>query len=144
MLFDDWDIEEWQIFDNYMIACVQKYLKTGLVSHEFQNLDVRKFIKETNMEFYDFVNSEDVYLPQDGTRIYKSNLYSQFISDYPDYAQGKYKLTQKSFKKYLDKYASFKGLDLRDGKDVDGRYIELYVKGSEKKETKNDEDEVPF
>jgi hypothetical protein len=144
MLFDDWDIEEWQIFDNYMIACVQKYLKTGLVSHEFQNLDVRKFIKETNMEFYDFVNSEDVYLPQDGTRIYKSNLYSQFISDYPDYAQGKYKLTQKSFKKYLDKYASFKGLDLRDGKDVDGRYIELYVKGSEKKETKNDEDGVPF
>lgn len=144
MLFDDWDDEEWQIFDNYMINCVQKYFKTGLVSHEFQNLDVRKFIKETNMEFYEFVHSDEVYLPSDGTRIYKSALYSQFISDYPDYAQGKYKLTQKSFKKYLDKYASFKGLDIRDDKDVEGRYIELYEKGIDKKQSKKNDDEAPF
>ncbi|MBS3739502.1 MAG: hypothetical protein KGY51_11010 [Psychroflexus sp.] len=141
MLFDDWSEEEWQIFDNYMIACVQKYLKTGLVSHEFQNLDVRKFIKETNMEFYEFVHSEEVSLPEDGTRIYKADLYSQFIQDYPDYAQGKYKLTQKSFKKYLDKYAAFKNIKIKHSKDMNGIYIELYNSHKKKRKTN---DEVPF
>lgn len=141
MLFDDWSEEEWQIFDNYMIACVQKYLKTGLVSHEFQNLDVRKFIKETNMEFYEFVHSEEVSLPEDGTRIYKADLYSQFIQDYPDYAQGRYKLTQKSFKKYLDKYAAFKNIKIKHSKDMNGIYIELYNSDIKKRKTN---DEVPF
>jgi len=140
MLFDDWDDEEWKAFDSYMINCVQNYLKTGLVKHEFQNLDVRKFIKETNMEFYEWVKSEETYLPANKTRLYKSSLYDQFIQDYPDYGGGKYKLTQKSFKKYLDKYADFMNYEITDGKDPKGRYIELY----DGKSSEENNDEIPF
>lgn len=124
MLFDDWEVDEWSRFDNYMINCLQYYLENGLVAHEFKNLDVRKFIKNTNMEFYEW--SKEVGNIQKGVRIYKSELYAAFLQDYPDYANGKYKLSQKRFQMYLKEYSEFIGHQYIDGKDHNGRWCEIY------------------
>lgn len=62
MLFTDWDDAEWLRFDNYMVNCEQYYLQNGLVSHEFHNLDARKFIKETSFEFYEWANDGNLRL----------------------------------------------------------------------------------
>ena len=72
MLFDDWSADDWIKFDNYMINCLQGYLSTGLVAHDFNNLETRKFIKTTNMEFYEW--SKDGDNLEKNTRLYKGDL----------------------------------------------------------------------
>ena len=45
LLFDDWDKEEWLRFDNYMLSCLQKYIKNGFTKAEFKNLTISKIHK---------------------------------------------------------------------------------------------------
>jgi len=47
LLFEDWNADEWDRFDNFMLNCCQYYLNNGLVTTDFNNLHTRKFIKET-------------------------------------------------------------------------------------------------
>src|SRR5690606_18296787 len=135
MLFDDWNEDEWKRFDNYMINCLQCYLSKGVITHDFNNLETRKFIKITNMEFYEW--SKDGNIPNN-TRLYKGVLYSEFITEYPDYGNGKYKLSQKRFRSYLEEYAKFYDLKYFEGKDHSGRWCEFE---GESNKTKEQEDE---
>lgn len=122
MLFDEWSSDEWLYFYNYMIRCVQLYLKNGLVNSEFNNLETRKFIKETSFEFYEW--TQDGQVIPIGTRLYKTQLFSRFCEDYPDYK--KFNLSQRRFWLWLDKYADFHGYEMTRGQDAGGdRYIEL-------------------
>ena len=121
MLFDEWSKNEWLKFYNYMIRCIQLYLINGLTEYDFKNLEVRKFIKETSFEFHEWVNDNPVKV---GERIDKTTFYSQFLEEYPDWA--KYKLSQKRFWIWVEKYADFKQLKLVRGQDSMGsRYVEL-------------------
>jgi len=121
MLFDEWDSDEWLRFYNYMIRCVQLYLINGLTEYDFKNLEVRKFIKETSYEFYEWTNETPLAKNE---RIDKTTLYSQFLEEYPDWA--KYKLSQKRFWMWVEKYADFNGLKVIRGQHSMGsRYIEL-------------------
>lgn len=137
MLFDDWNADEWKRFDNYMINCLQEYLTNGLLSHDFNNLETRKFIKITNMEFYEWSKDGNI---SHNRRIYKGNLYNDFISEYPDYGNGKYKLSQKRFRSYLEEYGNFYNLKYFEGKDHEGRWCEF--EGTPNHNTK--EDEIEF
>ena len=38
-----------------MVKCLQKYLKKGLTKQNAKNIKLRKFIAETAMEFYEWV-----------------------------------------------------------------------------------------
>lgn len=141
MLFDDWNQSEWQMYDNYMINCVQGYLSTGLIAHEFNNLETRKFIKNTNMEFYEW-SKEEGNITQ-SIRLYKGEIYDAFIKDYPDYGNGKYKLSQKRFRQYLEEYAKFHEFKYFEGRDHIGRWFEVSKK-DEVSQKDEDNDEVPF
>jgi hypothetical protein len=118
MLFEDWNEDEWRAFDTYMISCCQFYLKHGLVKHDFNNLEVRKFIKETSYEFYEW--SEDGNIPKD-IRLYKDELYDNLISDYSDLSKW---LTKKRFTQWLNAYGIYKGMKILEGKTVNRRWIE--------------------
>jgi len=137
MLFDDWNEDEWKRFDNYMINCLQCYLSKGVITHDFNNLETRKFIKITNMEFYEW--SKDGNIPNN-TRLYKGVLYSEFITEYPDYGNGKYKLSQKRFRSYLEEYAKFYDLKYFEGKDHSGRWCEFEGESNKTKEQEDDND----
>lgn len=124
MLFSDWNNEEWFRFDNFMINCVQYYLQNGLVKHEFNNLEVRKFIKETSFEFYEWSQDRD-NLPYN-ERIDKSEYFYKFINDYQDFKKW---LTQKRFSQWLEQYGKFMELDMNIGRTGSVRFIE-YTKGN--------------
>ena len=120
MLFDEWDDIEWLRFYNYMIYCLQSYLQNGLVKHEFQNLETRKFIKETSFEFYEFVNESDNI--EFNTRIYKSSIFQKFIDEYPDFKKW---LSNKRFWQWMEIYTKNYNYKSEQGKDISGRWINI-------------------
>jgi len=144
MLFDDWKEDEWSRFDNYMINCLQGYLSTLLITHEFNNLETRKIIKNTNMEFYEWSKDSDFAKPN--IRIYKGEAYRDFIDDYPDYAQGRFRLSQKSFRNYLNELADFKGYEFVEHRDHVGRYFEYLTTKDSASSSKDNNgfDDIPF
>lgn len=145
-LFDDWNEQQYMEFDNFQIECIQYYLEHGLIKHEYQNLEVRKFIKETSFEFHELMKEEPLKLDE---RIYKTQKFNEFIDEYPDFK--KY-LSQKKFSQWIESYAKFKGLTTEKGKDPEGRWV--VIKSNINKDVSNqqgiimknndDNDDIPF
>ena len=121
MFFDEWDYNEWLKFYNYMITCIQMYLVNGLITYEYVNLEIRKYIKETSFEFYEWANKETL---KENERLNKNMVFNLFIEEYPDFK--KYNLSTKRFWSWVEKYAEFNNIDINKGQDSMGqRYIEL-------------------
>lgn len=120
LLFDEWSETEWLKFDNFMINCVQFYLKNGLIKHEFNNLELRKFIKNTSFEFYEWSSDPD-NLPI-GSRESKNIYFERFLNDYQDFKKW---LSQKKFKQWLEYYAKYSGLEYKDGNSGGDRWFRL-------------------
>ena len=118
MLFDEFDKTEWQAFDNFMIECLQLYLKHGLIKNSFKNLKTRKFINDTSYEFYEWIMDGNIEL---GTRIYKTNKFNEFVEEYSDYK--KFNLSQKRFSKWFEHLATYLDKPIDQGKSIDGRWI---------------------
>ena len=119
LLFDDWDDGEWCRFDNYMLNNLKFFMKNGFIKSKFKNLETRRFIAETNHQFYEWVSDRDNNL-LDRT-LYKADAYNQFVADNPDYYK---KLTRIQFGKWLVAYANFvMGKNPEEGRDKHGRYI---------------------
>ena len=122
LLFDDWNKEEWLRFDNYMLSCLQKYIKNGFAKAEFKNLPIRKFINETCLEFYEW--TEDSYLIQTD-RISKNDLFVDFTNNYTDYRKW---LSKKKFNTWLKSWAKFKEIKYEEGNSNGIRWITFFVK----------------
>lgn len=135
MLFSDWDAEEWLRFDNFMINCSQYYLQNGLVVHDFNNLEVRKFIKETAYEFYEWVQDDD-NIPKN-IRVDKNELFIKFCNEYQDFKKW---LSQKRFTKWLEQYASFYKIECQQGRTHNMRFIEFITQDRQKHDT----EDIPF
>lgn len=121
MLFDEWDYNEWLKFYNYMLTCIQMYLTNGLINFDYKNLEIRKFIKETSFEFYEWANAETI---KEDERLNKNMLFNVFLEEYPDFK--KYNLSQKRFWSWVDKYATFYKLEVNRGQDSMGqRFIQI-------------------
>ena len=119
LLFDDWDEDEWCRFDNYMINNIKYYMKRGFVKSKFKNLSTRKFIAETNHDFYEWVMDDDNNLI--GYKLHKGDVYNQFVVEYPDYSR---KLSRKMFIKWMKSYSQYiTGQEPEEGRDQHGRYM---------------------
>jgi hypothetical protein len=123
MLFDDWNADEWMRFDNFMIDCLQFYLAHGLIKHQYQNLQTRKYIKETSYEFYEWV--EDGNIPTN-VQINRTEKYEEFIKEYPDFNSPKFKLSQKRFTMWIESYAKFLNLEHKSGKSGPVRWSMIH------------------
>ncbi len=110
--FADWNDEDWCLFDNYMVACLQGYLKTGLVKSTFVNLQVRQLSAETSHDFIEWCGliegtPSNTHLDI-GIKLMKQDLYYEFIQEYPDYApKAKMTISRTRFYKWLTAYAVF-------------------------------------
>lgn len=109
-LFDDWELEEFLKFDNYMVYCLQSYLKNGLVKQNAKNLKMRKFIAETSMELFEWIS--DIENCPVGIRNDKRVYFNKFTDEYQDF---KRYLTQKKFNIWIQKYCNFQGLEYTEG-----------------------------
>jgi hypothetical protein len=138
LLFDEWDEAEWARFDNYMIQCSQYYLNNGLVKADFDNIETRKFIKNTSFEFYEWTKNHDVIAFEQ--RMSKNELFNQLIEEYADLKKW---LSQKRFKQWLEEYCKYYGYHYSEGNTpLIGRYYEIskYEKGAFIPDPKEEED----
>ena len=129
MFFSDWDTEEWLQFDNYMIECLQLYLSKGLLKSKFVNLKVRQLSAETCHDFIEWCGLIEGSIPNrrlvPGVKIYKQELYEDFVHEYPDYSpRAKYSISRTRFYKWLNAFGLFKeGVLPEEGRDSLGRWI---------------------
>ena len=98
--FEEWDEVEWCKFDNFMMLCEQFYLEHGLVEYEKINLNTRKLMDNTSPEFISFVETVLQNIFYD-----KNEIYSKFISFYPDFEH----IKQRTFTQWLKIYSDKKG-----------------------------------
>ena len=129
LMFGDWNDDDWCEFDNYMISCLKDYLRTGLVKSKFVNLKIRQLSAETCHEFIEWcglVSGHQHSTSLDsGVRLYKNDLYYNFIDEYPDYGpKAKMTISRTRFYKWLVSYAIYKeGVMPEEGRDQAGRWI---------------------
>jgi len=135
-LFDEWSLEDFQKFDNYMVYCLQIYLKSGLITQNAKNIKLRKFIAETNMDFYEWIlDTENFPL---NNRNDKSQYFNSFISENKDYEKW---LKRNRFNIWVHKYASYVNCRFEQGNSNGLKWFGIFEKNIELKE---EEDEVIF
>ena len=133
-LFDEWDLLEFQKFDNYMVYCLQMYLKSGLVHQNAKNIKLRKFIVETNMDFYEWISDFENF--PINKRNDKSQYFNAFINDNKDYDKW---LKRNRFNIWIQKYANYKDYDFEQGSSNGLKWFALYEKGVDKNLEENND-----
>ena len=142
LMFGDWNDDDWCEFDNYMIGCLTNYLNTGLVKSKFVNLKIRQLSAETCHEFIEWCGLVDTAANRDlplqtDRRLYKNELYSNFIDEYPDYGpRGRMSISRTKFYKWLVSYAIYKeGVMPEEDRDQQGRWIIIKSKKTPSEDT---------
>lgn len=107
--FSDWDEAEWQRFDNFMIRCVQFYLKNGLVESEKVNLEFRKLKNDLGSEFLEFMDSKRF----DGSPINRKAFRDEFNASYPTVARFN---TPQKFNSKVRQYCDYYSYDFEERK----------------------------
>jgi hypothetical protein len=146
--FEEWNEVEWCSFDNYMVHNLQFYLNNGLMKSEFKNLSIRKLASETCHEFIEWLGLVDgtkpTHLLEYDKRIFKDDLYNDFIGDNPDFApKAKMTISRTMFYKWLITFASHQdGVDTIEGRDSFGRWILFKTKDYDEREGKRADEEA--
>ena len=131
LFFGDWNDDEWCVFDNYMIQCLQLYLREGLIQSEFVNLRIRQLSAETSHDFVEWCGLLDDNIKNTklefGIKIYLNEMYFDFVNEYPDYApKSKMTISRQRFYKWIHAYCVFKtGIKPFEGRDMTGKWIEI-------------------
>lgn len=128
--FEDWDRDEWCMFDGYMIECLSSYMRTGLIESDFVNLRARSLEASTCHDFIEWCgvigDQENPMLMLD-VQLMGSELYNQFVLDYPDYSpRAKLSISRTQFYKWVQAYAIFlTGVEPSKGKAKYGQWITI-------------------
>lgn len=140
-LFNDWDEKEWNKFDNYMIHCLQVYLKKGLVSYDI-NYTRKQLAKSTHPYFVDwaekhlekdvkynlaelfrgnrmFPGLKDANAPKDS----KGVLFDSFLSRNGGVLVASQATT---FNRWVKQYAEFKGWEYNNSESNSMQLIVFY------------------
>lgn len=126
LFFAEWNETEWAKFDNFMIRCVQFFLKNGLVQSDKVNLKLRKFKNEMGTEFIEFMELQKF----DGSPRNRKEFRDEFNRQYPTVA--KFNTPQKFNKKVKD-YCEFHNIPLEESK-YNG-VVCFYIGGQQKDES---------
>lgn len=115
--FDEWDHEQWNLFYNFMVYCLQMYLRHGIISPPTERLErrrLRQFIGEDFLTWADsyYGLSDDIdadYSDSDhiNFRIIRQDLYNDFLDKTPN--QRKF-VQPYRFKKKILAYCQYRGL----------------------------------
>ena len=132
--FADWDDDEWCQFDNYMISCLQLYLKRGLIKSVFVNLAVRQLSAETSHDFIEWcgllMDGQSNPSLCVGMKIHQQDVYYEFIQEYPDYApKSRMSISRMRFYQWLVSYALYTtGVQPQEGRDAQGKWMMIRPK----------------
>ena len=150
LMFGDWDDGEWCVFDNYMIKCLQLYLREGLMKCESINMLIKNLAAATGNEYVEWCGLYRGAEPNINLgvnrKVYGHVLYSDFTHLFSDYARGgSAYCSQISFYKWLDLYAHFKyGISPISDRDSVGRWFIFRNEPDEDKIAKENQSKIEF
>lgn len=103
-LFDDWNAEQWMLFDNFIFICIQDYFTNGLTESSPINLNRRKLLSETAPEFVKYLNKlEKTDFKDDLIEFDKAELHKNFIESFQDFRF----LKRRTFTKWCKLYVEY-------------------------------------
>jgi hypothetical protein len=97
---DNWSIEEWNLFYNWMLLAVMFYLKKGLVNQPLINTSKNRLLQTTEPEFVQWVDAQNFTTNE---KYPTKNLFMEYVSTY--YGESS-KFPQKRFSKWVKLYAA--------------------------------------
>lgn len=127
--FDEWDSNEWDNFDNFMIECLQVYLKYSLIEANPINLRKHRLINVSSAEFEAF--SKRMFVPDIWHD--KRKMVGLFLVEFPNLKDD---VTSHSFTKWIIEYAKQNNL-IYQSKSSGGVYS---FKLKSRKEAKDEEE----
>jgi len=130
LFFEEWNEKEWNVFDNFMIWCIQIYLKNGILEPTNENLAIKKLKASTSPEFLEWANDKRTAfeLAKD-KEIYfdRSELRKEFIA-FAEIENEK-QISSHKFKNWLNLYFEHIKIKIKDARTATqkGRFgIEPY------------------
>tara|TARA_R110000803_G_scaffold185755_2_gene248120 strand:- start:3983 stop:6400 length:2418 start_codon:yes stop_codon:yes gene_type:complete len=112
LMFGEWDDDEWCAFDNYMIECLQIYMKYGLIKADFKNKKLKSLIVSTNTDFTywcGITGDKNVnMLLVKGRKIYINHLYLDFLEINGETGYAKKSVSLIRFGKWIKAYSKYK------------------------------------
>ena len=111
LLFVEWDDINWWEFYNFIIYCLQQFLKKGIVMPMF-NVAERKLKMEATPEFILYISNNGPF----GEKLNKRTLYDDFYVQYPNH----YRIEMNTFRNWLKFFADaygFKFIESHSGND---------------------------
>lgn len=124
-LFDDWNDKDFNSFDNYIVYCLQLFLKNGLTIQNAKNIKMRKFIAETAMEFFDFIKENENL--QYNQMLDKNVFFDNFCNEYSDFKKW---LTKKRFNIWVQKYCKFMNYEYDNGNSNGMQWFKIINKNA--------------
>jgi|JI10StandDraft_1071094.scaffolds.fasta_scaffold13839_2 hypothetical protein len=93
------DPKKWELFNSMMIACLQLFLKKGLIVNENPNSKKEELISKTNADFAMYI--ESIFPDGQGSvaNVTKAQLYENFVSACPASV-----ISELDFRRYLNEY----------------------------------------
>ncbi len=133
--YDDWKEKDWYVFDNFMIHCVQYYMRNGLLESTLENLELKRLITDTTELFVDWVTDQDTFMLNKEYNI--SDLFNDFV-DFTGYK----KANISYLGKLLKRYAHYLGKSYNSQRrNINGSKI-TYVSIGDPKDVKNSEQKI--
>lgn len=120
MFFDDWDEEQWNLFDNLMAECVMYYFRSfencwaregaGAIPPPMKNIELRTLRQEMSEVLYQWAEE---YYDNSGTHLNERIKRSDLVASFFEYAGGPagHGVSRSNFKDKIKAYCKFKGYD---------------------------------
>lgn len=121
--FSDWKQEEWNPFFIGMAKYCQNYLRSGIVYPTPINLAENKLKQNTDQSFVEFADL-NLIIPtdKDSNTLNKATLYDDYRHAYPVESRN---VTAIKFKKWIDEYCKFRGLEAYHFKSDSNNLIKI-------------------
>lgn len=116
MFFSEWNADDWSIFDNFMLHCIQRYLKDGIILPHNANLAVKRLAANTNDAFIDYMDNFNEY----GVEFTKSSILSKFI----DATNLRY-VKSNTLTRWIRDYCAFYNINFEEPRRASGRLIKI-------------------
>lgn len=129
-LFYDWDQLQWQLFDDFMIDCIQFYLQQGLIAPPKINIEKRKLLLEVGVEIKEFLEEK---IEQGQTKFHKKDTFDEFRKG--GYLESRYVPQRNNFTRKIKKYMDYNHIPYREIPADKKLYIEIVTEKTIEKES---------
>lgn len=129
MLFDEWDEEQWNLFDNFMMECVMYYLRSmaqgwtkpgrGVVPPPMEQLKKRELRQQMGEAFLQW--AETFFDESNSVLNYRLSRKEMFDKYHQAFTSAKESIRASDFRKRMIAYCQYKGYHFcPDGRSIEG------------------------